>query len=380
MKKFLLITAIAILVALGITFYQRLTGQEAPTTPKTTDQTIPSSNSSEPISVIVENLDTPWALAFLPNGNLLITERSGRLSILSEGQISQIANIENATEYGEGGLMGVAVHPNFDSNNFIYLYYTFSSNDQRTLNRVVRYRLSNNSLSNEQIIVDDIPGAIYHNGGRIIFGPDNNLYITTGDSNNPSLSQNTNSLAGKILRVNDQGQPVSGNPFSSAQGKPSGDPRILSYGHRNPQGIAFSQSNMLFSTEHGRSGALSGLDELNIIESGRNYGWPEIEGNEQRAGMVTPIINSGADDTWAPGGAAHFNGSIFFTGLRGSALYEYEISTGTLSEHFKDEYGRLRDVVLGPDNHLYLTTSNRDGRGSPKDSDDKIIRIDPQSL
>ncbi len=379
-KKFLILSLGAILIALAIGYYQKIVNKDNPTNPSAIKQSDSTAENNEPISVIVENLDTPWALDFLPSGELLITERNGRLSILSGGQIKQIANIEKSKEFGEGGLMGIAVHPDFESNNFIYLYYTFSSDDQKTLNRVVRYKLSNNTLGNEQIIVDNIPGAVFHNGGRIKFGPDGNLYITTGDSNNPSLSQNRNSLAGKILRVTDEGLPATGNPFGSAQGKPSGDPRIFSYGHRNPQGIVWGDGNILFSTEHGRSGVLSGLDELNIIESGRNYGWPEIEGDEKREGMVTPIFNSGASDTWAPGGAAFFNGSLFFAGLRGSALYQFEVFTKSLSVHFKNEYGRLRDVILGPDNFLYITTSNRDGRGDPKANDDKIIRVDPQSL
>lgn len=337
-----------------------------------------SFESSVPaISIIAQDLEVPWGLAFLPDGKLLVTERPGRvLRIDGNGKKLEIASI-NVRAISESGLHGVAVDPNFNSNNYIYLYYTYSDDGDNTLNRVVRYRLENNSLWEDKIIVDRIPGAPNHDGGRIKFGPDGFLYITTGDAQEPSLSQDRNSLAGKILRVTRDGEPATGNPFST---------RIYSYGHRNPQGITWDDSGRLWETEHGRSPG--GLDELNLIEPGKNYGWPTIQGDEVRSGMITPIVNSGSNNTWAPAGAAFFNGStklttggsIFFAGLRGSALYEYKIGEGKLAEYLKNQYGRLRDVVLGPDNMLYITTSNRDGRGNPREGDDKIIRIDPIKL
>ena len=209
-------------------------------------------------------------------------------------------------------------------------------------------------MREDKIIVDRIPGAPNHDGGRIKFGPDNFLYITTGDAQEPSLAQDRNSLAGKILRVTRDGDPVPDNLFGT---------RIYSYGHRNPQGITWDNQGRLWETEHGSSAT----DELNLITPGKNYGWPEIRGDQTRAGMVSPVIQSGSQ-TWAPGGVAFLNGSIFFAGLRGSALYEYKINEKRLVEHFKNEYGRLRDVVVGPDNMLYVTTSNRDGRGNARAS------------
>lgn len=269
--------------------------------------------------------------------------------------------------------MGIALHPDFQSNNYIYLYYTYEAQGNNTLNRVVRMTYSDRALKDEKIIVDRIPGASNHNGGRIKFGPDNFLYITTGDAQEPSLAQDRNSLAGKILRVTDDGKPASGNPFSNL---------MYSYGHRNTQGIAWDDNGSLWQTEHGRS-APTGLDEVNLIEPGKNYGWPEIQGDEERSGMVTPIRNSGPSTTWAPGGNAIIEKSLFFSGLRGETLYEAMIQDSQISEfreHFKGEYGRLREVIAGPDGMLYITTSNLDGRGSPATGDDKILRINPSKL
>lgn len=323
-------------------------------------------------SVVASGLEIPWGLAFLPDGSLLFTERPGPLRKID----SKIINIPQVKPLGEGGLLGIALHPDFQNNKYVYLYYTYSSVGDNTLNRVARFKFGDGRLTDEQIIVDAIPGGVNHNGGRIKFGADNFLYITTGDAQNPSLAQDKNSLAGKILRVTDEGKPAPGNPFGFAQGEPFGN-LVYSYGHRNPQGLAWDDQGRLWATEHGRSGIQSGLDELNLIEKGANYGWPVIQGDEKREGMVSPVIQSGFNVTWAPAGAVFFKGSIFFGGLRGESLFEYKIADKTLKKHFEGEFGRIRDVVLGPDGFLYLTTSNRDGRGTPKEGDDKIIRVNP---
>lgn len=325
------------------------------------------------ISVVAQNLEIPWVLVFLPGGRILFTERPGRVRMIDEkGAVrsSPIAVVKNVKHIGEGGLLGIAVHPDFVHNRFVYLYYTYSSTGDDTLNRVSRYVFENDTLTDERVIVDTIPGASNHNGGRIKFGPDGFLYITTGDAQNPSRAQNTSSLAGKILRVTDEGQPAPNNPFGTL---------IYSFGHRNPQGLAWDGRGQLWATEHGRSGIQSGLDELNLIEASKNYGWPTIQGNEKKGGMEFPRIHSG-DDTWAPAGAAFVGSSLFFGGLRGQALYEATVQTGniTLRTHLKQKFGRIRDVVLGPDGMLYISTSNRDGRGSPAADDDKIIKINPR--
>ena len=308
--------------------------------------------------IITTNLEVPWALAFLPDKSILVTERKGTIRLIKDGELQDnpIATI-NVSQTGESGLHGIAIHPNFEKNHYVYIYYTYSAGNDNSLNKVSRFTFMNNALSEEKIIVDKIPGAVNHDGGRIKFGSDGNLYITTGDAGNPSQSQDKNSLAGKILRiVNDTVE-------------------IYSYGHRNPQGITWDNEGNLWETEHGQSAT----DEVNLIAQGKNYGWPIIRGDEKQASMENPKINSGSN-TWAPAGLAFYRGYLYFGGLRGQALFQLNSTTNELKEFFKGQFGRIRDVVLGPDNMLYITTSNRDGRGTPSEDDDKIIRINPERL
>jgi len=381
MKKrlFILILLISIFLPLSIAlFFGNVTPRNKPV-PKIqprakTEVEIKEKTSTEVqlASIIASELEIPWDLAFLPDGRLLFTERPGRVGVIDrEGKSSSVATISQVKHIGEGGLLGIAAHPDFNNNKYIYCYYTYSSAGNGTLNRVARFKFESDKLTNEEIIVDAIPGAANHNGGRIKFGLDNFLYITTGDAQNPSLAQNTNSLAGKIIRVTDEGKPAPGNPFNNL---------VYSYGHRNSQGITWDNNGRLWSTEHGRSGIQSGLDELNLIEKGKNYGWPIIQGDETKEGMVSPVINSGPNDTWAPAGTVFYDDRIFFGGLRGEALFEYKIADKSLSKHFHKEFGRIRAVVLGPDDYFYITTSNSDGRGIPREGDDKIIKINPQKL
>ncbi len=378
----IVLTIVGILTAVWIA-YSFVQNRTLPQSPESSPNAVTGSQPTEnetglPDRVVVaQNLDTPWALAFLPDNTLLVTERPGRVRhVDSEGvlQSNPVATLQNVKEIGEGGLMGIAVHPNFVSNNFVYLYYTYSGLGNNTQNRVVRMTYRNNSLSDEKIIVDAIPGASNHNGGRIAFGPDGYLYITTGDAQDPSRAQDTRSLAGKILRVTDEGADAAGNPFGNM---------VYSYGHRNPQGIVWDSRGSLWATEHGPSGIQSGNDEVNLIEPGVNYGWPDIQGSQTKPGMVLPVRHSGRTATWAPAGVAIIGDSLYFGGLRGQALYEARIEGREIvsfEEHFKGEYGRIREVMAGPDGMLYIATSNHDGRGDPLDTDDRIIRIDPDSL
>ena len=357
---FVLILAAAVFLALVVSVGE-VEEVSRPKTPRTT--------------VAADGLEIPWGLVFLPDGSLLFTERPGRVRLVDrEGRLlpSPAATLAQVKQIGEGGLLGIATHPDFSNNHLVYLYYTYSGTAGNTLNRVSRFKFENSQLTAEEVIVEAIPGAANHNGGRIKFGPDGFLYITTGDAQEPSRAQDKNSLSGKILRVTDEGKPVPGNPFNNL---------VYSYGHRNPQGLAWDSQNRLWSTEHGRSGILSGLDEVNLVEAGKNYGWPTIQGNEQKEGMERPKLHSNSN-TWAPAGAAFAGESFFFGGLRGEALYEAVVKGDqiTLKEHFKGEFGRIREVVLGPDGFLYLTTSNRDGRGTVQTGDDKIIKISLQNL
>ncbi len=361
---------IILLLVLGFGFFKQIENREesksvvSPTQEKTIQK-----QAGADIETVVQDLDIPWEVAFLPGDEILLTERPGRL--LKIGQDRKVIQVSGVAHVGEGGLLGLVLHPDFKTNSLIYLYLTAEDGD-KLVNRVERYKLQDNSLSDRKVIIAGILGSSNHDGGRLEFGPDGYLYATTGDAEQPNLAQNTNSLNGKILRVKDDGSIPMDNPFGNA---------IYSYGHRNVQGLAWDQQGRLWATEHGRSGFQSGYDELNLIEKGKNYGWPEIQGDEQQQGMTTPVIHSGPNETWAPSGAAFIEGSIFFAGLRGETLYQAEIANGkvvSLKKHLQSEYGRLRAVRLGPDGFLYITTSNRDGRGDPKLNDDKLLRINPK--
>ena len=317
--------------------------------------------------VLHEGLHIPWDIAFLPNDALLVTERSGTLKEIAPDGTTVAIPVSGVRHAGEGGLMGIALHPDFANNRLLYLYISREVNGG-TVNSVERYRYDDSSLSERKVVVGDIPGAIYHDGGRIAFGPDGYLYIATGDATQPDLSQDVQSLAGKILRVTEAGDPAPGNPFHSL---------VYSLGHRNPQGIAWDSNGVLWSTEHGRSGIFSGLDELNRIERAGNYGWSDLQGDDRQHGFVAPTLHSGSD-TWAPASIAIVEDRIFFGGLRGEALYEVTQENGVpvLQEYFKGVFGRIRTVAVSPDGtSLYVTTSNRDGRGSVRDGDDKIIQV-----
>ncbi|HEY9583737.1 MAG TPA: PQQ-dependent sugar dehydrogenase [Candidatus Paceibacterota bacterium] len=326
------------------------------------------------VSTIATGLNIPWDIAFLPDDSLLITERPGNLVQFKNSQKNSI-KLPRAVPKGEGGLLGITLHPQYNTNHFLYLYMTTSGTaGGSTKNAVFRYNFESGALSDEKEIIRDIPGAIYHDGGRMEFGPDGKLYITTGDATTAQIAQDKKSLGGKILRLNDDGSIPPDNPFST---------EVWSYGHRNPQGLAWDNEGRLWETEHGRSGVTSGMDELNLIEKGKNYGWPDIEGDIVKAGMENPALHSGADDTWAPASAVYYKGSVFFGGLKGEALYEAVldgVNVKELKTHFKNQFGRIRTVRLGPDNMLYITTSNRDGRGNPIAEDDRVIRINLEMI
>jgi glucose/arabinose dehydrogenase len=340
---------------------EHVNGEDLNGDPATQDEPAPI----DPVAELSDGLRIPWEIAFLPDGDILVTERPGTLRRL--GEHSAQYTIPDVHHHGEGGLLGMALHPDFERNNYLYLYQTVSTGG-RIINRVYRFTFTDDGPTARTLIFDNIPGARFHNGGRIAFGPDGYLYITTGDAEVPSLSQDPGSLAGKILRIADDGSIPADNPFGTA---------VYSYGHRNPQGLAWDSGGRLWSTEHGAVGN----DEINLIAAGNNYGWPVIEGDAARAGMETPVLHSTRTDTWAPAGMTILDDVIYFGGLRGQSLYAAAIHNGqlALTPHINEEYGRIR-AVGARNGYLYFTTSNRDGRGQIVEGDDKIIRIHPSLL
>lgn len=335
------------------------------------------------VEEVVSGLEVPWGIAFLPNGNMLVTERSGRVRLVQGGQLQpQAVATAPVSANGEGGLLGIALHPDFAGNRLFYLYYTANQNGA-AVNRVQRWQLSadGRSASPERMILDNIPVARFHNGGRIRFGPDGMLYIGTGDARSPDTSQNINSLAGKILRLTPDGQVPADNPFPN-------NPAYIT-GIRNTQGFDWINAATLWVTDHGPSGDLGlyGRDEVNVATAGDNLGWSVIYGCEQRQAMVRPVL------TWTeavpPGGSAiytgnaipEWKGSLLIGTLRSEHLHRVALdASGQLQQHevyFQggNGYGRLREVVMGPDGELYVTTSNCDGRGSCPAAGDKILRI-----
>jgi glucose/arabinose dehydrogenase len=327
----------------------------------------------EPVT-LVEGLEVPWSIGVLEDGSMYVTERPGRLVYVSRGSKNVIASITVAN-VGEAGLLGLAVHP--ERSYEVYLYSTHEVGGY-FVNRVSRVKVNTSKgyISDAKIVVDGIPGAVIHDGGRLRFGPDGMLYITTGDAARPELSQDLGSLAGKILRIEDDGSIPHDNPFP--------DNPIYSYGHRNPQGIDWHPpSGMLFSTEHGPVGR----DELNIIKPGGNYGWPYVAGIGGSDKYLDPAIDFGptsiapSGSSFATTGPKEVLNHLFIACLRGEGLVNVGVDPdGNVlgySMLYKNVYGRLRDVVPHPEGGLLVSTSNRDGRGTPRKGDDKIIHLKP---
>lgn len=373
MRTFIVLLILGAL-ALGVSYVLTQDTQEP--SPSETPGTEASVEEIAAVTVVAENLEIPWDIAFLPEGGMLVTERTGHVIAIADDRSKHEIPIPDVKLGGEGGLLGIVLHPKFTENRFLYLYMGTPGNGAQTINRVIRYKYENDTLTEDKVIIDDIPGALYHDGGRMEFGPDGMLYITTGDATVERLAQDRSSLGGKILRLKEDGSIPSDNPLGTA---------VYSYGHRNPQGLAWDTAGRLWETEHGPSSSIwpnCCQDEINLIEAGKNYGWPESVGDNVKSETVGPVRHS-ARDVWAPASLVYLNGSLFFGGLRGEALYEAVLDGERIvefKENFKGEYGRIRTVRVGPDGMLYITTSNRDGRGSRNTGDDKIIRVNPQTL
>ncbi|BCL23170.1 PQQ-dependent sugar dehydrogenase [Streptomyces tuirus] len=333
------------------------------------EQTPPARGSVKVVRTVAEGLDSPWGLAPLPGGGLLVASRDdGRIVRVDEktGKKTDVGEVPGVSAAGEGGLLGIALSPDYASDHMVYAYFTSASD-----NRIVRMIHDERKPAGERLGAPDtvfrgIPKGFIHNGGRIEFGPDKMLYVGTGESGDTGLSQDKDSVGGKILRLTPEGEPAPGNPFP--------DSPVYSYGHRNVQGLAWDGKQRLFASEFGQDT----WDELNAIKPGDNYGWPEAEGRSDDKGFHNPI------DQWttaeaSPSGIAYAGGSIWMAGLRGKRLWRIPLDGTKASAEpqafLEGEYGRLRTVVPAGGDRLWLVTSNTDGRGSPKDGDDRILEL-----
>ncbi|MEU6804146.1 PQQ-dependent sugar dehydrogenase [Streptomyces neyagawaensis] len=329
----------------------------------------PAKGSVEVVRTVAEDLDTPWGLAPLPEGGLLVSSRDqGTITRIDteSGKKTELGEVPGVAAAGEGGLLGLAVSPDYASDHMIYAYFTSESD-----NRIVRMLYDPQKPEGEQLgapdtILRGIPKGTNHNGGRIAFGPDQMLYAGTGERYEGPLAQDKKSLGGKILRMTPEGEPAPGNPFDNSL--------VYSYGHRNVQGLAWDSKQRLWASEFGQNT----WDELNQIRPGGNYGWPEVEGKEGKPGYIDPVAVWSVDDA-SPSGIAIAEGSVWMAGLKGQRLWRIPLRGTKVSADpqpfLEGEYGRLRTVVSAGGDKLWLTTSETDGRGSPEKGDDKILEL-----
>ncbi|MFF9488598.1 PQQ-dependent sugar dehydrogenase [Streptomyces sp. NPDC014676] len=334
------------------------------------EETPPAKGSVKVVRTVATGLSTPWGLAPLADGDLLVSSRDEATITRVDGRTgekTELGEVPGVSPSGEGGLLGIALSPEYASDRMIYAYFTSASD-----NRIVRMIYDEEKPAGEQLGAPDtvfrgVPKGEIHNGGRIAFGPDRMLYAGTGESGDTGLSQDKESLGGKILRLTPEGEPAPGNPFP--------DSPVYSYGHRNVQGLAWDTGQRLFASEFGQDT----WDELNAIKPGDNYGWPEAEGESDDSGFHDPVDQWTTDEA-SPSGIAYAEGSIWMAGLGGERLWRIPLKGTEASAEpeafLEDEYGRLRTVAPASGNKLWLVTSNTDGRGDPKEDDDRILELE----
>lgn len=319
------------------------------------------------VGEVTEGLEAPWGLDFLPDGRAVVTERDTRRVLTVDpgtGEQTEVGVVEAAVPNSEAGLLGVAVSPDFARDSTLFLYYTTGED-----NRVARATLEGGRLGEPEVLLDGIPLNTYHDGGRLLFGPDGMLYVSTGDAGEPDLAQDPDSLAGKILRMTPDGEVPDDNP--------TGGSYVYSLGHRNVQGLAFDDADRLWASEFGDQT----FDELNLIEPGANYGWPINEGQgDVRGGELTnPQVVWGTDEA-SPSGLAYADGDLWVAALGGERVWRVPVRgdrAGQPQDLLDGEYGRIREIQESPDGELWVVTNNTDTRGEPREGDDRILRLAP---
>lgn len=318
--------------------------------------------------VVAQNMNVPWGIAFLRSGAALVSERnSGRIVRVDPGgkktTLGEIDGVQPPRGIGEGGLMGIALAPGDEETLFVY--HSTDSDD-----RLVRVSLAGGRVGRSRGLLTGIRSRTNHHGGRLLFAPDKTLFLATGDANDPDSAQDRDALTGKILRLTTDGKAAPGNPFGN---------RTWTYGHRNIEGLAFDARGRLWATEFGAQD----YDELNLIRRGGNYGWPDVEGpsegdGSKGGGYVQPSYTWSPTDISSPAGLAITRSTAFVAALRGQCLFSLTLDGTKVSEgetHFAEEYGRIRNVVVAPDDSLWVSTSNTDGRDEPGADDDQILRV-----
>lgn len=316
------------------------------------------------VGTVATNLSVPWGIAFLPDGSALVGERdSARVVAVEEGRVRTVGRLAAAAAQGEAGLLGLAVSPSYKRDRLVYAYVSTATD-----NRVVRMEYDGRRLGPPVVVLDGIPNGYIHDGGRLLFGPHGYLYVSTGETGVGSLAQDPASLGGKILRITPSGDPAPGNP---TPGSP-----VWTLGHRNVQGLAFDGRDRLWATEFGENT----WDELNRIQKGVNYGWPRVEGVGHERGYRDPLAQWRTAEA-SPSGLAYVDGHLWAGALRGERLWRVAVhrdgSIGPPRDFFVGDYGRMRSVAVAPDGNLWVTTSNRDGRGDPRQGDDRILVVSP---
>jgi len=315
------------------------------------------------VQVVTDELSYPWDIHRV--GHLIVmTEAAGHIVTIADGRLNRYAvkTSDPITHDGGSGLLGMAPSEDFQTSGLAYLYYTYRSESGLT-NKVIEARFDGKSWRETRVLLAAIPGHRLYNGGRIAIGPDGHLYVTTGWTENGELPQDLGSLAGKILRMKRDGGVPEDNPFKASY--------VYSYGHRNPQGLAWNDAGDLFVAEHGQIGH----DELNLVKPGLNYGWPVVSGDEKRTGMEAPVLHSG-NDTWAPSGAAFAGKELLVAALAARGLYVFDHTARSLKLVFTSG-DRLRHVMpVGGD--LYVITTNRSPRAQGPSNGDRLLKLSPK--